>query len=148
MPKGSKYYSCDICMSSHSTKNSLNVHKSKYHKKRPSFPEIIDYQLLLLFTLEIYEINYSQIFLDFEYAHEDGSEYVNEQHIDFDSMMSFANGVYMCGHCQYTCEKRQRMTFHIEARHVQGSVYSCDLCDKICSTRNAIRVHKSRFHRS
>jgi len=43
MPKGSKYYSCDICMSSHSTKNSLNVHKSKYHKKRPSFPEIIDY---------------------------------------------------------------------------------------------------------
>ena len=29
-----KGYMCDICLSSHSTKNSLNVHRSKFHRKK------------------------------------------------------------------------------------------------------------------
>jgi len=32
-----KGYTCDVCLSSHSTKNSLNVHKSKFHRKKPNF---------------------------------------------------------------------------------------------------------------
>lgn len=32
--RGVKGYTCDVCLSSHSTKNSLNVHKSKFHNKK------------------------------------------------------------------------------------------------------------------
>jgi len=38
MEKGFKAYTCDICRSSHSTRNSLGVHKSKFHKKKGLLP--------------------------------------------------------------------------------------------------------------
>ena len=36
---------------------------------------------------------------------------------------------------------------HIEANHLEGICISCDLCDKIFSSRNSLRVHKSIFHK-
>ncbi len=32
--RSEKGYTCETCLSSHSTKNSLNVHRSKFHSKK------------------------------------------------------------------------------------------------------------------
>ena len=36
---------------------------------------------------------------------------------------------------------------HIEANHLEGISIPCDHCDKDCSSRDALRIHKSRSHR-
>ena len=36
---------------------------------------------------------------------------------------------------------------HIEANHLEGISIICDHCGKVCSSRNALGLHKVRFHR-
>ena len=36
---------------------------------------------------------------------------------------------------------------HIEANHITGVSHTCDICGKICKTRNSLNVHKSTDHR-
>ena len=36
---------------------------------------------------------------------------------------------------------------HIEANHLEGISIPCDYCDKAFSSRNSLRIHKSRFHK-
>ena len=36
---------------------------------------------------------------------------------------------------------------HIEGNHISGISIPCDLCEKLCTSRNALRSHKSREHR-
>ena len=36
---------------------------------------------------------------------------------------------------------------HIEANHLEGISIICDHCGKVCSSRNALGLHKGRFHR-
>jgi uncharacterized C2H2 Zn-finger protein len=42
---------------------------------------------------------------------------------------------------------RQRILYHVEARHVASPGYRCEYCDKVCPNRNSYVVHKSRNHR-
>ena len=36
---------------------------------------------------------------------------------------------------------------HIEANHLEGISIICDHCGKVCSSRNALNLHKGRFHK-
>jgi len=36
---------------------------------------------------------------------------------------------------------------HIEANHFEGVSLPCDYCDKVFSTRAALKMHKSRNHK-
>ena len=54
---------------------------------------------------------------------------------------------FKCLYCEYSGKTRQHVTNHIEARHMSGlSSYTCDICFKVCPTKNSFNVHKSRVH--
>ena len=58
------------------------------------------------------------------------------------------DGSFVCNLCGYTCGKhKQRMQYHFESKHTQSPGYQCPSCQKICPTKNALTVHKSRVHR-
>ena len=65
-----------------------------------------------------------------------GSEYIE-----------LGDGTFSCLLCAYPAPTRQRILFHMEAKHSNGPGYQCDLCDKHCPTLNALRSHKSRHHK-
>ena len=37
---------------------------------------------------------------------------------------------------------------HIEANHITGVIHTCDICKKICRSRNALYTHRYEKHRS
>ena len=57
-------------------------------------------------------------------------------------------GSYSCNVCGYQAQQKQRLLYHVEAKHMEGPGYQCDICQKSCRTKNAMFIHKSRFHRS
>ena len=49
------------------------------------------------------------------------------------------------------CGKEGAMSaimYHIEANHISGISIPCDLCQKLCTSRDAVRNHKYREHRN
>ena len=47
------------------------------------------------------------------------------------------------------CGKEEKITNiinHIEANHLEGISIPCDYCDKACSSRAALRKHRSKYH--
>ena len=60
-----------------------------------------------------------------------------------------APDIFECMLCGYRANKRQRIAYHIEAKHTSGTnMYKCEYCKKVCPTKNALCVHKSRYHRT
>ena len=61
---------------------------------------------------------------------------------------SFPNSKdYQCGLCEYVSNRPAKVKNHLEAIHFPGIfVYSCDLCGKTFSGKNAFGVHKSQIH--
>jgi len=61
-------------------------------------------------------------------------------------------GGYRCTFCGKTCigrpstSKRDTQR-HIET-HIEGLSYECQICHKILRTKNALKTHKSTFHRN
>ena len=55
---------------------------------------------------------------------------------------------FACQICHYKATKRHHVLNHIEAKHVQNSTYTCDHCNYVCHTKNALHAHKSRTHRT
>jgi len=54
---------------------------------------------------------------------------------------------FQCGLCEYISNRPAKVKNHLEAIHFPGIfVYSCDLCEKTFSGRNAFGVHKSQVH--
>jgi len=53
-----------------------------------------------------------------------------------------------CIRCHYTATTKQRIEYHFESKHTTTSGYQCELCNKLCPTKNALTVHKSRSHRN
>ena len=54
---------------------------------------------------------------------------------------------FQCGLCEYTSNRPAKVKNHLEAIHFPGIfVYSCDICEKTFSGRNAFGVHKSQVH--
>ena len=56
-------------------------------------------------------------------------------------------GQWFCMECGYISATRQRVMFHVEAKHVTGPGHVCEICDKILPTRNALNLHRSRKHK-
>ena len=54
---------------------------------------------------------------------------------------------FQCGLCEYVSNRPAKVKNHLEAIHFPGIfVYSCDICHKTFSGRNAFGVHKSQVH--
>jgi len=58
------------------------------------------------------------------------------------------DNTYSCSICGYHANKKQRIQYHFEAKHTDSPGYQCEICQKVCPTKNAMIVHKSRSHRN
>ena len=70
-----------------------------------------------------------------------------EQEI-IEQMSYHDDNTWSCIHCDYTSGSKAPMMAHIEAKHMQSTGIRCAVCDKICKTRNALNIHKTRYHKS
>ena len=55
---------------------------------------------------------------------------------------------YSCTSCSYSSIRKSHVKAHIEAKHVQTTGFQCKTCGKFCNTRNALMIHKTRFHKT
>ena len=58
-----------------------------------------------------------------------------------------APGVWTCNFCSKS-GSRSHMREHVECCHVDGLQFPCGFCDKTFRSRNGIRLHASRQHKS
>jgi len=56
--------------------------------------------------------------------------------------------LWRCLDCNYTTKFKPVMFQHVESKHTFSSGYSCQFCAKFCPSRNALRCHVSRQHKS
>ena len=58
-----------------------------------------------------------------------------------------ADDDWQCNDCYKISKWKTNIVEHIEATHVESPGYLCDVCNKFCRTRNALRKHKYVNHR-
>ena len=57
------------------------------------------------------------------------------------------DGKYSCGYCEKVGTHFYNMRKHVET-HMEGLSFSCQSCDKVFRSRNSLRFHNYRSHRS
>ena len=58
------------------------------------------------------------------------------------------DGDWECLECPYSNKTRQRLQYHIESKHIASPGHVCDICFKVCPTKNALNLHRSRYHKN
>ena len=53
---------------------------------------------------------------------------------------------FQCSECDFMSKLKSTVQNHIESKHIKHGGTSCDICGKVCATRQACRMHKSREH--
>merc|ERR1719220_247836 len=61
-------------------------------------------------------------------------------------MQKSVDGQWECMFCGRQSKVKTNILEHIEASHMETPGYSCEMCNKHCRTRNALRAHKHRSH--
>ena len=56
------------------------------------------------------------------------------------------DGYYSCNYCSRIFKKQGHIKEHVEV-HFDGLLLQCDLCEKTCRSRTALRQHKSYRHK-
>ena len=56
------------------------------------------------------------------------------------------DGSYSCGMCGKNAGKISHIKNHVET-HMEGLSFPCQSCDKTFRSRNALSLHKSKYHR-
>ena len=76
-------------------------------------------------------------------------DFVPEQlNSDIEAQMTRSDtGRWQCLSCGWETDVRARLWEHVEAAHLVTTGYSCELCAKFCSSKNAYKIHKSRYHK-
>ena len=54
---------------------------------------------------------------------------------------------FVCHVCGKEAGQKIQIKSHIEAMHLEGISIPCNLCEKNLGSRNALRIHKSRYHK-
>ena len=68
--------------------------------------------------------------------------------IEFETMMTnLGGGRRQCNFCGFQ-SKSTNVKYHIESKHLESTEkYSCQYCDKVLRTKNALITHCSQRHR-
>jgi len=76
---------------------------------------------------------------------------LDKEHLDNEigqHMQKLEFGNWRCAICGWETKARARLWEHIESSHIQTNGYTCDICEKFCPSKNAFKVHKTRYHRN
>jgi len=128
-----------------------------YHSQQQSHQLVEDQDHGTLALDDTYDENY-----DYGYEGYDGSGMVDPNtgmpFVDNGADKALDNEVvahmlktgsgWQCITCGWETKLRARLWEHVEANHVQTSGYLCPICQKLCPSKNALKVHKSRNHRN
>jgi len=60
-------------------------------------------------------------------------------------MFKNSSGTWQCTDCEHVSQHTTNMKNHIEVKHVGSSGYYCQQCNKLCTTRNALNSHRTRY---
>ena len=63
------------------------------------------------------------------------------------SKMFKSDGLWTCTVCSHSSVNKHNVLKHVEAKHVATSGYNCGICQKFCSSLNALKLHESRYHK-
>ena len=57
------------------------------------------------------------------------------------------DGNWTCNQCDFKTPYKTTMNNHVEAKHIRAiDGYACDICNRHCPTKNALKCHKYREH--
>ena len=62
-------------------------------------------------------------------------------------MYKNTEGMNCCTDCDFKSQISTNVMNHIESKHVTSLGYTCPICSKFCSSKNAWHLHKSRYHK-
>jgi len=68
----------------------------------------------------------------------------NKAMIDAKIFKDSVTGRWACADCDFSSQHQTNLRNHIEVHHVATQGYFCPVCSKICKTKNALSIHKSR----
>ena len=57
------------------------------------------------------------------------------------------DGRWGCTQCQFCSNRASSVEVHVESKHLITSGFVCPVCNKHCPTKNALNIHKFRYHR-
>ena len=57
------------------------------------------------------------------------------------------DGRWGCTQCQFCSNRASSVEVHVESKHLVTSGFVCPACNKHCPTKNALNIHKFRYHR-
>jgi len=66
--------------------------------------------------------------------------------IIFSKIITHSANEFQCVDCLHTSKTKQNLAVHIEANHVDHPGVTCSICNKPCTTRDALRKHMVRYH--
>ena len=134
---GSSGYYCQQCNKLCTTRNALNSHRTRYRHWISRF--------------SLFDFCFSANNLCNFVAGDENLERYQVEALELEickHMSHHEDNTWSCIHCQYTSGSKAPMMAHIESKHMMSSGIICSVCDKICRTRNALNIHKTRYHKS
>ena len=57
------------------------------------------------------------------------------------------DGEFACNKCEYTCDKKMRLRFHIEAVHIKVKRFKCSACSYASFQGHAVQRHAKEKHK-
>ena len=63
-------------------------------------------------------------------------------------MVLLSNNEYQCTGCEHRSKFKNNMQKHIEAKHMNHGPESCQFCEKLCASKQALQKHVSRYRRN
>ena len=67
---------------------------------------------------------------------------------ELENLFEKRGNLFVCLECGKTAGTRQNIRNHVESKHVVSPGYVCNICNKFCQTKNALALHRSRYHRN
>ena len=55
--------------------------------------------------------------------------------------------MYHCTHCELSSNKKTNVKNHVESKHVSTEGVTCGVCNAVCKTRKALKMHEFRKHK-
>jgi len=65
-----------------------------------------------------------------------------------DNMQKDESGLWFCLQCSFSSRKSSNVKTHIESKHVNSGGFQCTVCPHVCPTREAMRKHMGRIHKT